>query len=205
MSTFDGLDVYENVNPKIVELYAQERVVLDIGCGAGALGACLKRINPLVVVHGLDISAEAGVAAAGRLDRFACVDLDCSPLPDFATKYDLIIVGDVLEHLKRPDTLLKSLHTVLKEGGGLIVSVPNIANYSIRLRLLFGRFAYTETGILDRSHLRFFTHASICSLVTACGYDVVAERYISRFGRLCGAWTCRLLAVQFILKLRKVC
>lgn len=204
MALFDGLDVYENVNPKIVELYEQERVILDIGCGAGALGAYLKSLNPAAVVHGVDISAEAGVTAAARLDRFACVDLDNSTLPDFATRYDLIIVGDVLEHLKRPDMLLQDLKNLLTEGGKVIVSVPNIANYSIRLRLMLGQFNYTETGILDKSHLRFFTYMSVCSLLSECGYSVVAERYVSRFGGLCGAWSRGLLAVQFILKVRIV-
>jgi len=204
MSVFAGLDVYENVNPKIVELYDKEQTVLDIGCGSGALGAYLKSLNPQAVVHGLDISPEAGIRAAARLDRFACIDLDGASLPDFNTHYDLIIVGDVLEHIKRPDVLLSSLRSLLKKNGCIIVSVPNIANYSIRLRLLRGQFDYTETGIMDKTHLRFFTHKSIRSLLSACGYDIIAERYISRFGRLCGPRTCGLLAVQLIFKIRKI-
>lgn len=203
MRQFEGLQVYENANPEILALYQGEGRVLDIGCGSGALGAHLKRINPRTIVHGLDISPEAGKHAAGRLDRFACLDLDLDPLPDFGTAYDLIVMGDVLEHLKRPDLFLKSAGELLDPGGSMIVSVPNIANYSIRMRLLAGGFDYTDSGILDRSHLRFFTRRTIGDLLASCGYRVVAERYISRFGTLCRSWSCGLLAVQFILKVQR--
>lgn len=203
MRHFEGMQVYENVNPGILALYEGEKRVLDIGCGSGALGSHLKHTNPPAVVHGLDASPEAGKRATERLDRFACLDLDLEPLPDFGTRYDLIVMGDVLEHLKRPDLFLKSAGELLDQGGSMIVSVPNIANYSIRLRLLTGSFAYTDSGILDRSHLRFFTRQTIGDLFTACGYDVIAERYVSRFGAFCRSWSCGLLAVQFIFKVRK--
>lgn len=203
MRQFEGLQVYENANPEILALYEGEERVLDIGCGSGALGAHFKRINPRAIVHGLDISPEAGKHAAGRLDRFACLDLDLDPLPDLGIAYDLIVMGDVLEHLKRPDLFLRNVGELLDPGGSMIVSVPNIANYSIRMRLLAGNFDYTDSGILDRSHLRFFTRRTIGDLLASCGYRVVAERYISRFGPLCRPWLCGLLAVQFILKARR--
>ena len=200
---FAGRDVYENVNPKIVDLYDGERLVLDIGCGSGALGERIKQLNPDAVVHGIDISPEAGAAAVERIDRFIRLDLDREVLPDLGTEYDLIILGDILEHLKRPDTLLTELRSRLSRSGRIILSVPNIANYSIRLRLLLGKFNYTETGILDRSHVRFFTYDTITWMIGQCGYRIAARRFISRFPDRLVRCLFRLLAVQFIFRLEK--
>ncbi len=200
---FAGRDVYENVNPKIAGLYAGESTVLDIGCGSGALGAWIKRENPQAVVNGMDMSPEAGRAATERLDAFWCIDLDLSPLPETSLKYDLIILGDILEHLKRPDLFLTGMHDHLSPGGGVIVSVPNIANYSIRLRLLFGEFRYTETGIMDRTHLRFFTWNTFAELISRCGFFVEKRTFISRFSGPLLRIFYPLLAVQFIVKLKR--
>ncbi|MDD2899710.1 MAG: class I SAM-dependent methyltransferase [Desulfuromonadaceae bacterium] len=200
---FSGHEIYENVNPRIAALYAGEKVVLDIGCGSGALGAWIKRENIHALVHGIDISPDAGITASERLDRFWCVDLDLSPLPDAGLKYDLIIMGDLLEHLKRPDLFLKQVSKFLAPGGTVIVSVPNIANYSIRLRLLCGEFRYTDTGIMDRTHLRFFTWRSFSELIELCGFSIEKRTFISRFsGPLLNIFF-PLLAVQFIVTLKR--
>ncbi|MEI6704038.1 MAG: class I SAM-dependent methyltransferase [Deltaproteobacteria bacterium] len=200
---FSGREIYENVNPKIIGLYSGEGSVLDIGCGSGALGAWIKRENRQAVVHGVDISAEAGITAAERLDSFWCVDLDLSPLPETGLKYDLIILGDILEHLKRPDLFLSGLKDRLAANGKIIVSVPNVANYSIRLRLLFGQFRYTETGIMDRTHLRFFTWHSFSELIDRSGFAIEKQSFISRFSGLLLHLFFPLLAVQFIVKLKR--
>lgn len=200
---FTGREVYENVNPRIAGLYAGERTVLDIGCGSGALGAWIKRTNPQAVVHGIDISPEAGTTASERLDRFWCLDLDLSPLPETGVRYDLVILGDLLEHLKRPDLFLSAVRQLLAPDGRVILSVPNVANYSIRLRLLLGEFRYTETGIMDRTHLRFFTWQSFSELVEQCGFAVEKREFISRFSGFMLRFFFRLLAVQFVVKLRR--
>lgn len=202
-TAFTGRDIYENVNPMIAGLYAGESAVLDIGCGSGALGAWIKRENNLAIVHGIDISLEAGRVAAERLDAFWCVDLDLAPLPETGLKYDLIILGDILEHLKRPDLFLAEINDHLTPVGRVIVSVPNVANYSIRLRLLFGAFRYTETGIMDRTHLRFFTWNSFSELISQCGFAIEDKAFISRFSGPLLHIFFRLLAVQFIVKLKR--
>lgn len=201
---FVGHGIYENVNPRIAELYDGERLVLDVGCGSGALGAWIKKMTPGAVVHGIDISPEAGELAKTRLDAFWCLDLDQAPLPGSPEEYELIILGDVLEHLKRPDLFLAGVHRRLRPGGAVIASVPNVANYSIRLRLLLGEFRYTETGIMDRTHLRFFTWHSFLELIERSGFAVEQRRFISRFPRTLADLFCGLLAVQFIVKLRRI-
>lgn len=200
---FSGHEIYENVNPKIAALYAGEQAVLDIGCGSGALGAWIKRENIHAIVHGIDISSNAGKTASERLDAFWCVDLDLSPLPETGLKYDLIIMGDLLEHLKRPDLFLAQMAEHLTPGGRVIVSVPNIANYSIRLRLLFGEFRYTETGIMDRTHLRFFTWRSFTELLSQSGFSIEKRTFISRFSGPLLKLFFPLLAVQFIVTLKR--
>jgi hypothetical protein len=83
---------------------------------------------------------------------------------------------DVLEHLRSPDRILTECHTLLDSNGQLIVSLPNIANITIRVMLLFGRFNCTERGILDRTHLRFFTRKTARRFLRENGYEIVQER-----------------------------
>ena len=83
---------------------------------------------------------------------------------------------DVMEHLRVPEKLLRDCRALLKPNGHLIVSLPNVANITVRLMLLFGRFNYTERGILDKTHLRFFTRKTARRLLTENGYDIVEEK-----------------------------
>jgi 2-polyprenyl-3-methyl-5-hydroxy-6-metoxy-1,4-benzoquinol methylase len=179
-SYFNPLKIYDYCNPKVLELYSGEKNILDIGCGSGALAKELKLINNKAVLYGIDISEDSGVIASQYLDRFFLVDLDNSPLPEFGVKFDLIIMADVLEHLKRPDLFLASLKKYLNHQGSLIISIPNIAHWSVRLSLLRGEFNYTKIGILDETHLRFFTYKTLTDMIDKCGYILVAKEYIMR-------------------------
>jgi len=176
---FEGVDLYDNVNPEIVELYAGEEMVLDIGCGSGALGAKLKTINQRAIVYGIDVSQGAARRASKALDRFDLVDLDNQELPDYGVRFDIIILGDILEHLKRPDLLMLQLHRHLANNGSILVSIPNVSHYNVREMLFNGKFEYSDIGILDRTHLRFFTHKIFLELVEKCGFNIVAERHIN--------------------------
>jgi 2-polyprenyl-3-methyl-5-hydroxy-6-metoxy-1,4-benzoquinol methylase len=177
MGCFEAVDLYDYVNPEIVKFYAGEEMVLDIGCGSGALGGKLKSINQRAIVYGLDVSQRAAQRTSNVLDRFDLVDLDNQELPDYGVKFGLIILADVLEHLKRPDLLMLQLHRHLTDDGSILVSIPNVAHFNIRWMLLYGEFEYTGIGILDRTHLRFFTHKTFRQFVEQCAFNVVAERY----------------------------
>ncbi|MGA2266993.1 MAG: methyltransferase domain-containing protein [Bryobacteraceae bacterium] len=89
--------------------------------------------------------------------------------------FDKIPLMDVLEHLVRPELLFEERRTLLKPGGALLISVPNVANIRVRLALLFGRFEYAARGILDRSHLRFYTRRSARRLIEQAGLEVTRE------------------------------
>ena len=91
---------------------------------------------------------------------------------DWDAPFDAVVCADVLEHLPRPEELLARIRTWLRPGGTLLVSLPNVANVTVRAALLAGRFAYTERGILDRTHLRFYTRRSARALIEEAGFRV---------------------------------
>ncbi len=108
--------------------------------------------------------------AAGAYDRWVTAPIDS--LVDLDRPFDVIVCADVLEHLAEPERVLASVRRWLAPGGLLLVSVPNVANAAIRLSLLAGRFEYSDKGILDRTHLRFFTRRSARRLVEQAGFRV---------------------------------
>jgi 2-polyprenyl-3-methyl-5-hydroxy-6-metoxy-1,4-benzoquinol methylase len=130
------------------------RRLLDVGAAHGYLAAELRTQG--FQVTGIEADSVLGAEAAKHCDRFLLLDLD-GPLPAFAEPFDMIVFGDVLEHLKNPVAVLQQLSASLKEDGAVIISLPNVANLYVRLSLLLGRFDYQDRGILDRTHLHFFT------------------------------------------------
>jgi len=150
--------------------------VIDIGCGEGYLAAELKKSGNCI--SGIDVLPTASETLS--LDRYYSADLDkgiSSVVSQLnGIRFTRAILLDVLEHLKRPETILDECHDILDDDGQLIISVPNIANIAVRLSLLFGQFNYTERGILDKTHLRFFTRQSIREMARSRGYEVVEEQ-----------------------------
>ena len=155
--------------------------VLDVGCHTGILGEALRKQKQCIVT-GLDNDANALVAARNRLDSVVECDLEQA---DWAQRlleqgfgnFDIVLFGDVVEHTKDPLAILKAARPLLAKDGRIIVSLPNIANLRVRLGLLFGKFDYADSGILDRSHLRFYTLRSALALIREAGYAVQSEAY----------------------------
>jgi 2-polyprenyl-3-methyl-5-hydroxy-6-metoxy-1,4-benzoquinol methylase len=155
------------------QFIAGARDVLDVGCGRGAFAADLTKHGSKVI--GIDILPDSHVDPA--LEAYHRADLDAEVLPRLMGKrFDRVLLMDVLEHLKSPERLLRECREILKEDGSVIVSLPNVANVSVRLMLLFGRFNYTDRGILDRTHLRFFTRRTARRLLADAGFRIVAEK-----------------------------
>jgi 2-polyprenyl-3-methyl-5-hydroxy-6-metoxy-1,4-benzoquinol methylase len=133
--------------------------VLDIGCGSGAIGRALKE-RGFSAVDAIEINAEARQAVGPIYRRLeASLDPYLVPASEAARvpKYDAILLLDVIEHMAEPEAFVERCRSVLAPGGLLLISVPNITHWSVRLPMFFGRFEYTERGILDRTHLQFFT------------------------------------------------
>ena len=193
--------------------------VLDVGCATGYLAAELSGRG--CTVDGIEVDPAAAAAGPRPLPRGhrrrprSAVHPSrgrsgCSP----ARGPDIIICADVLEHLRDPWTVLAWLRTLLAPGGRAVISVPNIAHWTARRALLRGRFDYADHGLLDRTHLRFFTRASAAELARRAGFAVRAERLagaplplesrVPALGRVrdrCVRRYPELLALQFVLVL----
>jgi glycosyltransferase involved in cell wall biosynthesis/SAM-dependent methyltransferase len=153
---------------------APGRRVLDLGCAGGLLGAELRERGHVVV--GVDGNPPPG--SEDRLDRLVVADLD-EGLPEQvldAGPFDVVLAVDVLEHLRDPARLLRQLHRVTTAETVLVSSVPNIAHWYPRLRIGFGRFDYDRRGILDATHLRFFTWRSFAAMAARAGWQVEERR-----------------------------
>ncbi len=148
----------------------QGRRLLDVGAADGLLSRLLTDAGWRVT----GIEADPARAEAGRAycEHMVVSDLDRG-VPEFEAPFDAIVYGDVLEHLVDPLRTVVGLNRWLAPGGRVVVSVPNVAHLVIRLSLLFGRFDYFDRGILDRTHLRFFTDRSLRRLLGAAGLVVV--------------------------------
>jgi SAM-dependent methyltransferase len=148
--------------------------VLDLGCGRGRLGAELRRLGYRVT--GVDAVPAAYGSAKEILDEAFNFDLTDSAAASAALagrRFDWIVAADVLEHLAEPLAALRYYGRLLAPGGRVVISVPNIAVWFNRFRILAGRFDYAESGVMDRRHLRFFTVRSARRLLLEAGYAPV--------------------------------
>jgi len=147
--------------------------VLDVGFGAGHLA---RRIRPLCrYLAGIELDADAAREGAAFFDDPLVDDVVHGLSGPWREPFDVAVVGDVLEHLPDPERALVLLRPLLAPGGRLLVSLPNVANVTVRLSLLAGRFPYADRGILDRTHLRFFTRRTGRDLLERCGFEVLRE------------------------------
>jgi len=150
--------------------------ILDVGCGEGHFAALVAQNGNKVV--GIDLLENAAHASA--MEQYVSADLDGGlvgakrALGD--RSFDLILLQDVLEHLRSPEQMLEDCKRYCKPHGRVIVSVPNVANITVRMSLLLGRFDYRPRGILDRTHLRFFTRKTARQLLESSGFEVIEQK-----------------------------
>jgi methionine biosynthesis protein MetW len=150
--------------------YAQ---VLELGCGDGSMSR-LMREHCQAHIIGIDQNPDIVWQAQRYCDYVFTEDLDDPRSLDAleGEKFDVITLVDVLEHLQHPEALLRRLKPLLLDEGQVLLSIPNIAHASVRLELLNGQFNYEKTGILDTTHLKFFTASSVRELLADVGYAV---------------------------------
>lgn len=153
--------------------------VLDIGCGAGDLGQYLRTIKHCYVV-GLEYSEDSLALAKEKLDKVMLIDLNQqSPHELLEEKFDIIVMADILEHIYTPDVVLQSAKHLLKAQGKCVVSIPNAAYVGALLSLYDDQWQYQEEGILDGTHIRFYTKKSVMALLNANDFDgQVVDRVI---------------------------
>ncbi|MGA9748845.1 MAG: class I SAM-dependent methyltransferase [Nocardioides sp.] len=157
---------------QVVELVGFGKVVLDVGCATGDLARALNGRS--CRVSGFEIDGEAAEKARPDLERLVIGDLNDAPLSaQFKPgEFDVIVFADVLEHLGDPRATLRDALSLLGPEGRVIVSIPNVTHGSLRLALLQGRWRYTETGLLDHTHVRFFDRAGLLRLFEESGLVV---------------------------------
>ena len=154
------------------ELVPEQSRVLDIGCSTGYLGYWLIQTRGCTV-DGVEANEADLVATRKRLHRVYAADVEQpgweAQIPD---QYDVILMMDVIEHLRCPDRVLRAVRPLLSPNGIVIINVPNVANWRVRFELLRGRWDYRVTGLLDRTHVYFYTQQTLKQLIVNNGFVV---------------------------------
>lgn len=166
---------YAHSRPEIQELVPKgAKKILDVGCAQGRLGKALKERQDCHVT-GIECVPEVAKVAKSNIDLvfIGQVEDNISQLPK--ENFDCIILADVLEHMKEPWTILQELIKNLTPKGVFVISLPNVRHWSVLKNLLEGQWRYLEAGVLDKTHLRFFTRASIHEMLNQSGLEICQE------------------------------
>lgn len=161
-----------------IRMVGRDRRVLEVGCSVGHV------TEHLVAAGNTVVGVELDPDAAREARRFALdvhvADIDRAPLDELVDgPFDVVVFGDVLEHLRDPSAALAAACRLLAPDGHVVVSVPNVAHADVRLMLLEGRWEYQEHGLLDDTHLRFFTREGLRSLLAASGLVATAVERVT--------------------------
>jgi 2-polyprenyl-3-methyl-5-hydroxy-6-metoxy-1,4-benzoquinol methylase len=183
--------------------------ILDVGCAGGTIAGLID--NPNTEIVGIDREDVPG--RSPRIARFVQQDIEQGFDPSGLGTFDYILLADVLEHVRNPREVLEKCRACLRPGGSVVVAVPNVGHWSVRFSLLFGRFNYRPRGILDATHVHFYTKSSIRRLLTEAGYRVarldatpvpvpdlfpeLARNWLVRFGHALATGLARLWKALF--------
>lgn len=192
----------------VLRYCAGARTVLDVGCTAGSLGRQLAEQGAMV--DGIENDETAARQARRWYRRVLVGDVESMRLDLEQGSYAAVVCADIIEHLRDPCALLRRLRPLLTPDGRLVVSTPNIANWSMRLLHLAGRWDYKDRGIMDRTHLRFFTRRTLAALLAEAGYRIITydvtvplpairREPVSRWAHWLGRRWQNLLAYQFVV------
>lgn len=163
---------YSVVRKDIISLIEKNNInVLEVGCGIGSTLGRIKYLYPDATVKGIELQKEVAEIGAMNYD-IVCGDIETIMLDYEDNYFDYIIFGDVLEHLRDPWRVLEKVRKYLKKDGRILTSIPNILNAEVIFNLLKGYFTYEDSGILDRTHLRFFTKKEIIKMFEQTGYVI---------------------------------
>lgn len=159
----------------LLEWVGRDKDVLELGCSTGYISRLLLAQGCRVT--GVENDPNAAAMAAACCERVVTADLNSSDWSsDLAggPGFDVVVLGDVIEHLVRPEQVMFQIRPLLKPGGYVVISLPNVVHWQTRLKLMRGRFDYEPTGTLDVTHLRFFTPRTAQAFLEGAGYKVLA-------------------------------
>ena len=170
------MNYFDNVNPDLLaKIPITAKRVLEVGCGSARLGEAFKARSPDSQYFGIELFESAVTEAAKVIDGVICANIeqDTSLALKLSPSFDTLVFGDVLEHLLDPWRVLTELRQYIEPGGSCIACVPNVAHWSLISGLLQGKWDYQDAGLLDRTHLRFFTLDSAVQMFQKAGWAVV--------------------------------
>ncbi|MFP4501914.1 MAG: glycosyltransferase [Candidatus Hydrogenedentota bacterium] len=171
---YDAANYYECARPELLPFVPRNaRRLLDVGCASGHFGCMVKSHTNIEEVVGVELVEHAYEKSRRVLDRVFLGDLETMDLPYPDDYFDCITCADVLEHMIEPGAVLKKLRRMLSPEGILIISIPNVRYHAIFSTITSGRFSYMDRGILDRTHLRFYTRETLRDMLTQAGFDVI--------------------------------
>ncbi|CAN5206280.1 hypothetical protein BH09ACT1_BH09ACT1_02230 [soil metagenome] len=148
--------------------------VLDVGCSTGNFGQALEEFKQCTVV-GVDLNEADIEEAKTKLSAAFVLDILDSEARKSLGVFDVVVFGDVIEHLPDPRAVLRAVHELLAEGGSIVYSIPHMGHASVRMDLMDGRFPYTEIGLLDKTHLHFYDRTEVRSVFADSGYEIADE------------------------------
>lgn len=202
------VDQYDR-NWIVVAMVGLHKEVLELGCSTGFMSRHLVKNG--CSVTGVEIDERAAHLAADACSRVEILDLnDAKWISRVGGPFDTVVFGDVLEHLMDPLETLRLSRRLLRDGGYCVVSLPNIAHWTTRLGLLRGRFDYTDKGLLDATHTKFFTLKSAMQLIDDAGFRIVAftpsiggkmSGHFRPFWQICARIRPQVFAYQMIFRL----
>jgi methionine biosynthesis protein MetW len=166
------LDKYSR-NRILIEWVGTGSRVLEVGCSTGFMSRLLKEHN--CAVTGIEVDGDAARYAADYCEEVHVLDLNSQEwiTPVSESRFDAVLLGDVLEHLVDPARVLAQIREVLAPNGSVVISLPNVVHWETRLKIFLGRFDYQSCGTLDHTHLRFFTFETARQLIERAGYRIV--------------------------------
>lgn len=152
--------------------------VVEVGCSTGALARAYRMNYPDCRYVGVEIDADYAEAARSACSEVYTGDVEAMSDEQFTEIFasDCVIFGDTLEHLRDPWRVLRRIRPLLPAGGKIVACIPNAQHWSVQLRLACGVFRYEDAGLLDRTHLRWFTRLTALELFQASGYRVIDGR-----------------------------
>ena len=164
---------YDLVRKEILDLIpGSTKHLLDIGCGTGAISSMAKKKFHIDEVIGIEKFENAASVAATKLDKVFCGDIESLQLDYAGNYFDCILCADILEHLINPENVLRKLKALLSDSGVLITSLPNIRHIVPLLKIMFDKLEYEESGVLDKTHLRFFTLHTMKKMFAETGFEI---------------------------------
>ncbi len=166
---------------------AADAVILEIGCGSGGTGKLALATGKCSSYHGVEIHQASAARAKEVLSDVLVGNVETMDLPYRVNSFDAIIISEVLEHLVDPWQLVERLARLLKPGSQVIATSPNISHWRVIKSLLAGRFEYTGMGVMDRTHLRWFTPSTFGEMFTSAGIIVDAVGPSGGSGRVARA------------------